>query len=1152
MVLGKWMPSLASRFGGAPDRLLAEREQEHPSEDAASLERKEEQQRVNGPSTGPPHAEPEEGGGPYPHPNGVPGGPSGLRWADSHYEPVLTKGLQSPPPITSDDDSSQQQQQRQQRQEEEEDGEEDVVGLGGLSMSRIGSTSPPLEVASCPDPMGGDSGRASPRQATDKQPIRPRTAAGAAAACAYAADGGGISPRQQVTVRPHYSAQSEASEAVSSSVALDVEALDRAVYVRSPLGSFKEPLIHMKLREFSRAHHGVFGTCTLKKVSAWILTTQFLTVLVGLMACPKEVSQLAHQPFIRVNSTEGGVFIYSFCSLALTYLLALKFAGPRMLACSANLSYLMVALLICIAFSIQLIRTTKGVFACDAGQPLGRLKTASILSLNVVYTQLQLLMFVCSAVNTLYWPRIYKWWFCSYSIRLWQLVKKHKIKLDLPEAVKRSVDAAGPRARNADEEEGAASTGMYMEAHGHSFKQWLHASCRQLMFWRPKETKGLGPVSVVFYVGQVDEDCRPHGFGRWQSDAFHGESIVGYWNHGMHAAPAAAVPASTAAVVASAVAVVAAATSTAASTTAAALDVDAAADSSAASAAAAAAAAAAASAAAVLDAGQPMGPFKSREFGTGSGFMCIRIAWCKAKKGVLRFDTTFGISDAECCVSGAFFRKFPRVTMFGMESDLNEEGVQRQLMSFANDLMGYSKPTATLTVPQELGDSLEELKCGCKEEACKVRSGVDLPVIACVAAAATSVDLTRAHSGPKLVWQPTRIPAAVRRRAQGLFKWRSEHQRSTASKAEHFRNAMKLVIDRMDPHLPNFGIADKTELNITVDAEHGLYVGGWVPATGLLHVGGPKTRAWQLEHAKGDLLAAETQADFSGPEESAEDAAAVQAGPDRAAAAPAVRRKVSSSQTRAKGLHQRLGHALQVKHNLKQVDLRRPFRGSVHGHKSIEDFLQERPRIRRQTCDLFSKGLTIKVHHPLPRPFVPASSASDASLKPPTGSIMRHGRGSDILDPSNQLTKPFAWTEVRHHDILILVVVPLLLIFRAHCVWDIFRCEVPELRVEGWKRAEEAGLPEAMIFVHGYNTNDVQSMQIMAQMAAFGNFPSYIKPFLFTWPSGENFLEFFDASENARNPQLHAAFTDFIRSLRDNGEGVWKYSFIHQTVKREL
>ena len=91
------------------------------------------------------------------------------------------------------------------------------------------------------------------------------------------------------------------------------------------------------------------------------------------------------------------------------------------------------------------------------------------------------------------------------------------------------------------------------------------------------------------------------------------------------------------------------------------------------------------------------------------------------------------------------------------------------------------------------------------------------------------------------------------------------------------------------------------------------------------------------------------------------------------------------------------------------------------------------------------------------------------------------------------------------------------------------------MRVDGWRRAEEAGLPEAMIFVHGYNTNDVQSMQIMAQMAAFGNFPSYIKPFLFTWPAGENFLEFFDARENAKNPLLHAAFTDFLRSLRDNG-----------------
>lgn len=73
------------------------------------------------------------------------------------------------------------------------------------------------------------------------------------------------------------------------------------------------------------------------------------------------------------------------------------------------------------------------------------------------------------------------------------------------------------------------------------------------------------------------------------------------------------------------------------------------------------------------------------------------------------------------------------------------------------------------------------------------------------------------------------------------------------------------------------------------------------------------------------------------------------------------------------------------------------------------------------------------------------------------------------------------------------------------------------------------------MFIHGYNTNHVQSLQIMAQMAAFGNFPSYIKPFLFTWPAGQNFLEFFDARDNARNPSLHDAFKDFMLSLKDNG-----------------
>lgn len=43
--------------------------------------------------------------------------------------------------------------------------------------------------------------------------------------------------------------------------------------------------------------------------------------------------------------------------------------------------------------------------------------------------------------------------------------------------------------------------------------------------------------------------------------------------------------------------------------------------------------------------------------------------------------------------------------MYAMDPDLNDESVHRQLMGFAHDLMGYSKPTATVTVPPEFDEA---------------------------------------------------------------------------------------------------------------------------------------------------------------------------------------------------------------------------------------------------------------------------------------------------------------------------------------------------------------------------------------------------------------------------------------------------------------
>ncbi|EUD66641.1 hypothetical protein C922_02962 [Plasmodium inui San Antonio 1] len=94
---------------------------------------------------------------------------------------------------------------------------------------------------------------------------------------------------------------------------------------------------------------------------------------------------------------------------------------------------------------------------------------------------------------------------------------------------------------------------------------------------------------------------------------------------------------------------------------------------------------------------------------------------------------------------------------------------------------------------------------------------------------------------------------------------------------------------------------------------------------------------------------------------------------------------------------------------------------------------------------------------------------------------------------------------------------------------------IKELSLDGWVKCELAGCLEAVIFIHGYNTSHLEALQILGQMASFGNFPNYIKLFLFNWPSGKNFLEFFVAKDNSKNKKVHHAFKCFLDTLRSNG-----------------
>lgn len=41
----------------------------------------------------------------------------------------------------------------------------------------------------------------------------------------------------------------------------------------------------------------------------------------------------------------------------------------------------------------------------------------------------------------------------------------------------------------------------------------------------------------MMYVGEVDENSRPHGFGEWWDTSYHGEHLVGLWQAGVPIGP---------------------------------------------------------------------------------------------------------------------------------------------------------------------------------------------------------------------------------------------------------------------------------------------------------------------------------------------------------------------------------------------------------------------------------------------------------------------------------------------------------------------------------------------------------------------------------------------------------------------------------------
>ncbi|PHJ22047.1 transmembrane [Cystoisospora suis] len=820
-----------------------------------------------------------------------------------------------------------------------------------------------------------------------------------------------------------------------------LDKLETVRYIKRPLGTFEKTLTYMKHREFIRKHHGVFGTTSLSSCIWWALGCQFLVMSVGMMTCERvdEEGPKYVRSFLDPKEVGGKLSIYFFSSLALTLILAIRFGGPLMLKWSARLSKLGCTMLLITAPAVQIRESLEGSVICATALYVAPLRLNGMVIFNGIFTQLQLLMFIGSMLNSLLWAKMHAFWFSHRSVKLWNVVKKQTIRLQIPQPIEHSLardrqPGGERRIINAD--------GLYIELHGFSFSNWFHHNLARFLPAKLVPSVVKPAVSVVFYVGQVDKDELPHGFGRWRSEAYHGESLVGYWDHGI-----------------------------------------------------------------------PVGPFKSREFGTGSGFMCIRIGWCKVTKGVLRPDIQLGVGDAECCVSGAFFRTFPRVTLYPLRDEETDRAFAKRLPSrVLNELIANDK-----------GATVGRLSLFTYKPADADGDVARRP--SWLASQASSGDDIDDHEHPNsegarsVVFSDRvqRIRGSMIMRAQMLFKRRTDRA-AGESRAKFLQECQRMCLARMVPHLPNFGVPFTTEVHITVDRERGLYIGGWIPVNALIPLEPSKGPALKnmLPVCRGESFGLAQNGAPCVRHLTDEDEGAGLA--DQEAREKLKQRKLSESQMKGRGLHQRFGLAL---HQPERMMKRRGPQGEAEQRRLLEDFFFERPRIRRRTYDDESKCLIVRTVDKRKRRQLratsmfagrPNSSSSRKDIRPRRKSSSAAPLASnssspdDPLAPDDDPIKGFDWIN-----------------------------NAPELQIDGWQRAEVMGIPEALIFIHGYNTNHVQSLQIMAQMLSFGNFPSYIKPFLFTWPAGRNFAEFFEARENANNPRIQDCFRDFILSLRDNG-----------------
>ncbi|EEA04746.1 uncharacterized protein CMU_038120 [Cryptosporidium muris RN66] len=514
---------------------------------------------------------------------------------------------------------------------------------------------------------------------------------------------------------------------------------------------------------------------------------------------------------------------------------------------------------------------------------------------------------------------------------------------------------------------------------------------------RPYALEKPGCDVTSWYLGEINEEGRPHGFGRWREDDYHGEILVGFWKDGY-----------------------------------------------------------------------PVGPFKTKECRSGSGFVCLRLGYCNTDSGPTPY--TFGYADIECSVSGQFFRGFPlchiypaptphvnrspsifaRIGAKGKAAfeDTTQKGklVFRTLFNLKNIFKSMkSKMKLVLQkMPILKKNKLEEveiensrgkvveLQSNNKSDLSNVKT-FSLKIPEDTGDKQNSINNETylnetPHHRSSL---PIDLNLSLNRGVRIIKRVKEKLRRKHNLQEKERDIAILWLFQNLSPHLPMFTIHPKNEVTILVDGERGLYIAGYFPISEVLQY---------TKHA-----GIEFPLDINDGTESYE------------------------------GEH--ISHLLQ----------------STNRNKLENNNQQE-----------YTSSSTIgTLYHSEKR-------KNNRYLESVEVRVVERSR-YNLTDNSNR--RDFQDLDDSIGGILY----------------------YPELEIKNWVHSDGLHAVEVLIFIHGYNNTLTDALRQVGQMIAFGNFPSYIKPLVFSWPAGNSFLEYFKARKSSDSPVTHKSFCELITGLRNRG-----------------